>query len=123
MNRIDYWIVCVLLFSGATLLASAVLPRDVWLTALGVLTGGAITAFVSWYYYQQASNELRVEAEKLAEHNEIALRMLQTMSGGGRVEVSRDERGNATGVVHHVHLSDSADVSDHIERENEAGKA
>ncbi len=122
-NRIDYWLVCVLLFCGAALLASAALPRDVWLTALGVLIGGAITAFVSWYYYQQASNELRVEAEKLREYTDITLRMLQTMSGGGRVEVSRDERGNPEGVVHRVCLSDSISVSDHVERENEAGKA
>ncbi len=103
----------------ATIWCIRVLPYD---ALAGVLIGGAITAVFSRYYYQQASNDLKAEAEKLRDANDIALRMLQTMSGGGKAEVSRDEQGNPTGVIHRMSVSDAAGTTDSVQHELKRGK-
>jgi uncharacterized membrane protein YccC len=67
-----------------TLLASRLLPYDVFLALVGVLIGAVISGAISWYFYQRSANELKDEAEKLRETTEHAIRMLQTISGDGR---------------------------------------
>jgi hypothetical protein len=46
-------------------LAVRLLPYGVLLSLIGVLLGAAISAGLSWYFYQQASDDLRNEAEQL----------------------------------------------------------
>ncbi len=85
----------------------------------GIVVGGVITFLVSRYYYQRASEELRAEAERLRQESErlhdITLRMLQTISGGGQVEVNRDEEGRPTGVHHRITITDQIGLEDHVE--------
>jgi uncharacterized membrane protein YccC len=51
-------------------LAVRVLPYGVWLSLIGVLIGAAISAVLSWYFYQQSSEDLRNEAERLRRYND-----------------------------------------------------
>ena len=85
-------------------------------TVAGVVIGGLISLAVSAYYSRRASEELRAEAERLRQESEwlhdITLRMLQTISGGGQVEVNRDEQGRATGVQHGITIGDSLGLQD-----------
>jgi uncharacterized membrane-anchored protein YhcB (DUF1043 family) len=61
MSPFDYQLIGVFLVCVILWAASTSLPRDVWLTALGVLLGAVITAV----YSRQASKELRKQAERL----------------------------------------------------------
>jgi hypothetical protein len=43
---------------------------------LGVLLGAAISAGLSWYFYQQASDDLRKEAERLRHYTDALITYL-----------------------------------------------
>jgi hypothetical protein len=80
-----------------------------YVALMGVLVGAAISAGFSWYYYQQASNDLKVEAEELREATERVLRILQTTSGGGKARPIWDERGRSKGVAHEIGIGASSE--------------
>jgi hypothetical protein len=108
MSRYErVWIVVALLCAAIWLLLTP--PFD---AIGGVLVGAVISVVVSRYYYQQASGELKDEAEKLRDATEIVIRMKQTESGGGKAEAIWDERGKSKGVAHHFTVTDSAGVTD-----------
>jgi len=85
----------------------------------GIAVGGVITFLVSRYYYRRASEELHAEAERLRQESEslhdMTMRMLQTASGGGHVEVNRDEEGRPTGVHHRITITDQIGIEDQVE--------
>ena len=92
----------------AVLCAAGWLVRPLAYEALaGVLFGAVISGAISWYFYQQASDDLKDIHARTAS-------MLQTMSGGGRVTVARDEQGNTT-VTHHITIADVLDTTDSVQ--------
>jgi phosphatidylglycerophosphate synthase len=54
------------------------LPAAAWLAVVSVLFGGVITGLFSWYYYGQASEELRKEAARLRQQTTFVMRALET---------------------------------------------
>jgi hypothetical protein len=66
---------------------------------LGVLLGAAISAGLSWYFYQQASDDLRKEAERLRHYTDALITYLE--AAGAIHPVPRDEAGNPirTGII------------------------
>jgi gas vesicle protein len=96
MSRFDYiligvFLVCIILWA-----VSNSLPHDVWLTALGVLLGGIISAVFSWGFARRATEELRTQAERLRDaldlvHQEVE--ELQTVAEELRVRVDLVHRG------------------------------
>jgi gas vesicle protein len=81
---------------------------------VSVVFGAVIGAVVSWYFSERASNELRIEAEKLRDTTEHAIRMLQTISGGGRAQAIPDEQGKTKGVAHSLTVSNQLDTTDSV---------
>jgi hypothetical protein len=76
---------------------------------VSVLLGAAIGAVVSWYFYQQASDDLR-------DVHDQTVRMLQTISGGGRTVPIRDEQGKLTGgVAHYITVTNQLDTTDSVQ--------
>ena len=65
MRRKDLALIGVALLCLIAWLAVRLLPYGVLLSLIGVLLGAAISAGLSWYFYQQASDDLRNEAEQL----------------------------------------------------------
>src|SRR5687767_6926926 len=57
-------------------LAVRLLTYGVLLSLFGVLLGAAISAGLSWYFYQQSSEDLRNEAERLRRYNEALMSYL-----------------------------------------------
>jgi hypothetical protein len=74
---------------------------------VSVLFGAAISGAISWYFYRQASDDLK-------DIHDCTARMLQTMSGGGRVAAIRDEQGN-TVVTHYITVTDQLDTTDSVQ--------
>jgi hypothetical protein len=68
--------------------------NDFLLALVGILIGGAITAFVSRYYYQRASQDLREEADKLVRKTEdVRLyvdALISYLEAAGQAKVTRD---------------------------------
>jgi hypothetical protein len=79
---------------------------------VSVLLGAVIGALVSWYFSERASEELRSEAEKLRDTTEHAIRMLQTISGGGNAAAIPDEQGKTKGVAHSFSIGNQVDTTD-----------
>jgi flagellar motor component MotA len=69
--------------------------------------GAVFGAVISYYFYRQASDELKDIHDRI-------VRMLQTISGGGRVTATQDEQGN-TVLTHHITATDSAGVADSVQ--------
>jgi hypothetical protein len=65
MSRKDLALIGVAALCLIAWLAVRLLPYGVLLSLIGVLLGAAISAGLSWYFYQQASDDLRNEAEQL----------------------------------------------------------
>lgn len=65
MSRNEWVLVAVAVACSAVASSKAVLSYSVWITVVGVLAGGAITALFSWYFYKRAGDELREEAANL----------------------------------------------------------
>jgi gas vesicle protein len=59
---------------------------------IGALFGAVIGAVVSWYFSEQASNKLRVEAEALRKLHNATLNALPVITDG-KYKVIVDERG------------------------------
>jgi hypothetical protein len=73
---------------------------------IGALFGAAIGAVISWYFYRQAGDELKdIHAQTAS--------MLQSISGGHKITVDRDEQGK-TRVTHHVEISNVLDTTDSV---------
>ena len=87
MSRNEWVLVGVAAVCVAVALSKASLPYAVWLTVVGILVGGAITALFSWYFYKRAGDELREEAAKLRHSTDLITRGLQDLG----VEYIRDE--------------------------------
>ena len=72
---------------------------DITITVLSTLAsiavGGLITWRVSKCYYEQASEELREEADELQRMNELILRSIEE---GIQVKLNRNEEGKITGI-------------------------
>jgi hypothetical protein len=73
-------------------LAVRVLPYGVWLSLIGVLLGAAISAGLSWYFYQQSSEDLRNEAKRLRRYNDALITYLD--AAGAIHPVPRDKVGD-----------------------------
>jgi len=58
-------------------------------TLVGIVFGGAITAIVSWYFYERAGDELRQVAAELDDTFNTMLKVLEQYRAIG--EVRRDE--------------------------------
>jgi hypothetical protein len=59
----------------------------------GVLLGAAISAGLSWYFYQQSSEDLRNQAERLRRYNDALISYL-VAAGLIHPNVPRDEAGD-----------------------------
>jgi hypothetical protein len=59
----------------------------------GVLLGAAISAGLSWYFYQQSSEDLRNQAERLRRYNDALFSYLAA-AGVIHPNVPRDEAGD-----------------------------
>ena len=90
--------VCILV---ASLQAS--LPYAVWLTVVGVLVGvlvgGAITALFSWYFYQQAGDELRKEAAELRHYVNALISYLEAQGYIPEVRYDEEYRPQETKIL------------------------
>ncbi len=62
----------------------------------GTAIGGAITWFVSRWYYRRASNELSAEADQI---RQLTILMLRGMEAANWVEFNHDEQGKPVGIV------------------------
>jgi hypothetical protein len=63
--------------------------------AIGNLVGGAITFFVSRFFYVRAASDLKQEAQELKQQTQLIMRGLQE---GLDIEFNQDEQGNIIGV-------------------------
>lgn len=75
---------------------------QVGITIGSVIVGGLVTFFCSKHYYEKASKELRIEAEKLCRLNNLILRV---MENAGLATLTRDAQGNITNFVVNVNAS------------------
>lgn len=73
-----------------------ILEKQILLSAFGVIIGAIISIVVAKHYYEKASLDLAVEAEKLKTMNVLMLRALEH---AGLAEFSRDDDGNIRGFV------------------------
>jgi hypothetical protein len=74
-------------------LAVRLLPYGVLLSLIGVLLGAAISAGISWYFYQQASDDLSNQAERLRRYNDALFSYLAA-AGAIHPNVPRDAAGD-----------------------------
>jgi|SRR3972149_6994939 len=66
-------------------------------TIIATIIGGLITFFVAKYYYQRASNQLKIEADKLKKFNTMILRALEM---NDMVELNKDPKtGEIVGFI------------------------
>ena len=84
MSRASWALVGVALVCVSLWAVSNSLPRDVWLTALGVVLGAMISVVFSWYYARKASEELRQRAEELGG---LTIKLFQILDGANVIEV------------------------------------
>jgi hypothetical protein len=73
--------------------------NDLLPALLGIVIGGAITAWVAQHYYQRASEDLRAEAEKLRRETEDVKHytdaLITYLEAAGAIHpVPRDDAGN-----------------------------
>jgi hypothetical protein len=71
---------------------------------VGVLVGAVISGAIPFYFYRRATRDLIDAAEELREATERVLRILQTISGGGKARPIWDERGRSKGVEHEIEI-------------------
>ena len=76
MSRKDLALIGVAALCLIAWLAVRLLSYGVLLSLIGVLLGAAISAGLSWYFYQQSSEDLRNEAERLRRYNEALMSYL-----------------------------------------------
>src|SRR5829696_291424 len=100
MSHKDLALIGVALLCLIAWLAVRLSPYGVLLSLIGVLLGAAISAGFSWYFYQQASDDLRKEAEQLrretkdVQHYTDAL--ITYLDAAGAIHpVPRDKAGNS----------------------------
>ncbi len=101
----DRVLVGVLLGCVAVWGTAQALPAAAWLAVVSVLLGGVITGLFSWYYYRQASEELRREAGELRHYIDVLASFLESLELDHRVRVGRDPR---TGRIVNVEVQRSA---------------
>jgi ABC-type cobalamin transport system permease subunit len=115
MSRTDRVLIAVVGGLCLTLLASRLLPYDVFLALVGVLIGAVISGAISWHFYQQASDDLKDVHDRI-------VRMLGAISGGTEVKATQDEQRNFRltfiptektdpGITDHLDVTDSVQVS------------
>ena len=92
MSRNDFALIGVAALCLIAWLAVRLLPYGVLLSLIGVLLGAAISAGLSWYFYQQSSEDLRNEAERLRRYNDALITYLD--AAGAIHPVPRDKAGN-----------------------------
>jgi hypothetical protein len=78
-------------------------------TIISVLIGAAITWLVSWYYYKQAGDGLKVESEKLQHTNEMTLRWLEVDENN--IKIIRDDDGRPVSLARTASVTDSITAS------------
>jgi hypothetical protein len=103
---------------GVAVLCLTILGFSVlsWEALGGVLLGALISAGLSYYFYQQAGNDLRDEAKKLRRIHGTTLRMLQAMSGGAEVAARFDEQGEPEeGADYKIKIGPSSGSSTSVE--------
>src|SRR5829696_6141057 len=99
MSRKDLALIGVVVLCLFAWLAVRLLPYGFLLSLIGVLLGAAISAGLSWYFYQQASEDLRNKAEGLARKTEevkvYADALISYLAAAGAIHhhVPRDEAG------------------------------
>lgn len=64
-------------------------------TAIGVVIGGVLTWLVSRWYYKQAGDELRAEAQEL---QRLTTLILHALHHAGVAQVNWDARGRPKGI-------------------------
>lgn len=62
--------------------------------ALGIFIGGIISGLITYFYYKKASNDLKLESDKLRKLNTL---MLLGMEHAGWIELQRNEEGDIIG--------------------------
>ena len=93
MSRKDLTLIGVAALCLLAWLAVRLLPYGVLLSLIGVLLGAAISAGLSWYFYQQSSEDLRNQAERLRRYNDALISYL-VAAGLIHPNVPRDEAGD-----------------------------
>jgi hypothetical protein len=63
-------------------------------TLLGILVGGVITWFASWYFYVRSAKDLEQEAAGL---RRVSNMLLVSMEHAGWIRLNRDNAGRITG--------------------------
>ena len=63
-------------------------------TLAGIIIGAIITWLVAWYYYREAGQELKMEAEELRRLNNL---MLHGMEHAGWIKLTRNKSGQILG--------------------------
>jgi uncharacterized membrane protein YccC len=121
MSRREWAWVVVAVGLCLTLLASRLLPYDVFLALIGVLIGAVISGAISWYIYQRSSAELRIEAEKLRKLHRATLSIMPMISGG-KVKVIWNEHGDFERLEYLTPIADSVDVTDSVQTKLEKDK-
>jgi hypothetical protein len=96
----------------AVLCAAGWLARPLSNEALfGVLIGAAVSYFVSWYFYQEAADELKDEAEELRRHTTLIMRGLEEFAKTGNLKWNLEE-GKHRGIAFERDPIDAVNVSD-----------
>jgi hypothetical protein len=117
MSRREWAWVVVVVSLGLILLASRLLPYDVYLALVGVLIGAVISGAISYYIYERSSEELRIEAEELRKLHNATLNALPIITDG-KIKVIRDERGYFKKAENTRSPTDSIAVEDSVQTKN-----
>ena len=107
MSRSKWALVVVVVLCGVGLLV----PRTWYEALFGVLIGAAVSYFVSWYFYQEAADELKDEAEKLRRHTTLMMRGLEEFAKTGNLTWAREE-DEPSGIAFERGPLDAVSVSD-----------
>src|SRR5215208_6418576 len=108
MSRREWAWVVVAVLCAAGWLARPLSYGALASALFGAALGAIISAAISWHFYRQASDDLKDVHDRI-------VRMLQTMSGGGRVAAIWDEQGNITmDTAHTMPVTDRLDVTDSV---------
>jgi hypothetical protein len=109
MSRREWAWVVVAVLCAAGWLARPLSYEALASVLIGAVIGAAFSVAISWHFYRQASDDLR-------DIHDQTVRMLQTMSGGGRVAGIRDEQGELTGdVAHTMPVTDQLNTTDSVQ--------
>jgi prepilin signal peptidase PulO-like enzyme (type II secretory pathway) len=89
---------------------------------IGALFGAVIGAVVSWYFSEQASNDLRIEAEALRKLHNATLNALPVITDG-KYKVTVDEQGHFLKAEYSLPIDDSVGVADNVDPKLRRGDA